>query len=98
MHKDHYENIYCVVSGYKDFILHPPTDLAWIPYGKFYSFYSGLWKSMNDFSNYAIGISGHYPAAQFYRKDDVFDTKVLEDADRVNLKKKLFSLLFHSIH
>ncbi|XP_071534213.1 bifunctional peptidase and (3S)-lysyl hydroxylase Jmjd7 isoform X2 [Panulirus ornatus] len=32
MHKDHYENIYCVVSGYKDFILLPPMDLPWIPY------------------------------------------------------------------
>lgn len=32
MHKDHYENIYCVVSGEKEFILHPPTDLPWIPY------------------------------------------------------------------
>jgi jumonji domain-containing protein 7 len=24
-HKDPYENIYCVVRGYKDFILFPPT-------------------------------------------------------------------------
>lgn len=32
MHKDPYENIYCVVSGEKTFILHPPTDLPWIPY------------------------------------------------------------------
>ncbi|KYM98552.1 JmjC domain-containing protein 7 [Cyphomyrmex costatus] len=32
MHKDHYENIYCVMSGEKNFILHPPTDLPWIPY------------------------------------------------------------------
>ncbi|XP_011704970.1 PREDICTED: jmjC domain-containing protein 7, partial [Wasmannia auropunctata] len=32
MHKDSYENIYCVVSGEKNFILHPPTDLPWIPY------------------------------------------------------------------
>jgi len=35
MHKDPYENIYCVVSGYKDFILQPPSDLPWIPYAKF---------------------------------------------------------------
>lgn len=35
MHKDHYENIYCVISGFKDFILHPPTDLPWIPYDHF---------------------------------------------------------------
>jgi hypothetical protein len=32
VHKDPFENIYCVVSGYKDFILHPPTDRPWIPY------------------------------------------------------------------
>ncbi|CAL4126815.1 unnamed protein product, partial [Meganyctiphanes norvegica] len=35
LHKDHYENIYCVVSGYKDFILIPPSDLPWVPYAKF---------------------------------------------------------------
>ncbi|XP_076065754.1 bifunctional peptidase and (3S)-lysyl hydroxylase Jmjd7-like [Oratosquilla oratoria] len=35
MHKDHYENIYCVVKGFKDFILLPPTDTPWIPYKKF---------------------------------------------------------------
>ena len=32
MHRDHYENIYCVIRGSKKFILHPPTDLPWIPY------------------------------------------------------------------
>lgn len=32
VHKDPYENIYCVISGSKEFILHPPTDLPWIPY------------------------------------------------------------------
>lgn len=35
MHKDHYENIYCVVSGYKDFVLLPPSDVAWVPYKKY---------------------------------------------------------------
>ena len=32
MHKDHYENIYCVIKGEKRFILHPPTDAPFIPY------------------------------------------------------------------
>jgi len=32
MHKDPYENIYCVVRGHKIITLHPPTDLPWIPY------------------------------------------------------------------
>ena len=32
MHKDPYENIYCVVRGHKDITLHPPSDLPWIPY------------------------------------------------------------------
>ncbi|XP_071449889.1 bifunctional peptidase and (3S)-lysyl hydroxylase Jmjd7 [Hetaerina americana] len=32
MHRDPFENIYCVIRGHKDFILHPPTDLPWLPY------------------------------------------------------------------
>ncbi|XP_012535168.1 bifunctional peptidase and (3S)-lysyl hydroxylase JMJD7 isoform X2 [Monomorium pharaonis] len=48
MHKDPYENIYCVVSGEKNFILHPPTDLPWIPYRNYPSavykeYDSGKW-------------------------------------------------------
>ncbi|XP_068624929.1 bifunctional peptidase and (3S)-lysyl hydroxylase Jmjd7 [Battus philenor] len=35
MHKDPYENIYCVIDGHKDFILIPPTDLPYVPYSKF---------------------------------------------------------------
>lgn len=35
MHKDHYENLYCVVSGEKHFVLIPPTDRPFIPYGLF---------------------------------------------------------------
>ncbi|KAJ3654453.1 hypothetical protein Zmor_013641 [Zophobas morio] len=32
MHKDPYENIYCVLDGFKDFILIPPTDLPYVPH------------------------------------------------------------------
>ncbi|KAG8560979.1 hypothetical protein GDO81_015204 [Engystomops pustulosus] len=32
VHKDHYENLYCVISGEKHFILHPPSDRPFIPY------------------------------------------------------------------
>ncbi|XP_061380562.1 bifunctional peptidase and (3S)-lysyl hydroxylase Jmjd7 isoform X1 [Danaus plexippus] len=35
MHKDPYENIYCVIDGYKDFILIPPTDLPFVPYRRY---------------------------------------------------------------
>ena len=31
-HKDPYENIYCVVRGYKDITLFPPSDLPWLRY------------------------------------------------------------------
>ena len=34
VHKDHYENLYCVVSGEKHFLLHPPSDRPFIPYGR----------------------------------------------------------------
>ncbi|XP_044291665.1 cytosolic phospholipase A2 beta-like [Varanus komodoensis] len=33
LHKDHYENLYCVISGEKHFLLHPPSDRPFIPYG-----------------------------------------------------------------
>jgi len=45
MHKDPYENIYCVVRGYKDIILHPPTDIPWIP---FRNFTPAVYKSNRD--------------------------------------------------
>lgn len=32
VHKDPYENLYCVVSGEKHFLLHPPSDRPFIPY------------------------------------------------------------------
>ncbi|XP_016347956.1 bifunctional peptidase and (3S)-lysyl hydroxylase JMJD7 isoform X2 [Sinocyclocheilus anshuiensis] len=32
VHKDHYENLYCVITGQKEFILLPPTDRPFIPY------------------------------------------------------------------
>lgn len=32
LHKDHYENLYCVVRGEKRFILYPPSDRPHIPY------------------------------------------------------------------
>ena len=35
MHKDPYENIYFVIDGCKDFILIPPTDLAYLPYEQY---------------------------------------------------------------
>lgn len=35
LHKDHYENLYCVVSGQKTFTLYPPTDMPYIPHQNF---------------------------------------------------------------
>lgn len=32
LHKDHYENLYCVISGEKTFTLYPPTDMPYIPH------------------------------------------------------------------
>ncbi|XP_065834269.1 bifunctional peptidase and (3S)-lysyl hydroxylase Jmjd7-like [Oscarella lobularis] len=45
MHKDHYENLYCVVAGEKTFVLHPPTDAPFIPY-KYYK--PGVYKKCGD--------------------------------------------------
>ncbi|XP_043198143.1 bifunctional peptidase and (3S)-lysyl hydroxylase Jmjd7-like isoform X2 [Amphibalanus amphitrite] len=35
LHKDHYENVYFVISGYKDILLLPPGARPWIPH-RFY--------------------------------------------------------------
>ncbi|XP_044751249.1 bifunctional peptidase and (3S)-lysyl hydroxylase Jmjd7 [Coccinella septempunctata] len=35
MHRDPYENLYCVIDGFKDFILISPTDLPYVPYKEF---------------------------------------------------------------
>lgn len=35
VHKDPYENMYCVIDGWKEFILIPPTDLPFVPYQTF---------------------------------------------------------------
>jgi jumonji domain-containing protein 7 len=35
VHRDHYENVYLVVSGSKTFTLIPPTDVPWVPYSTF---------------------------------------------------------------
>ena len=34
VHKDHYENLYCVIKGEKIFTLIPPSDQVHVPYGK----------------------------------------------------------------
>ncbi|XP_077036319.1 bifunctional peptidase and (3S)-lysyl hydroxylase JMJD7 isoform X2 [Agelaius phoeniceus] len=43
LHKDHYENLYCVVSGEKYFLLHPPSDRPFIPYALFRYWKSKVW-------------------------------------------------------
>ncbi|XP_011301391.1 jmjC domain-containing protein 7 [Fopius arisanus] len=62
MHKDPYENIYCVVSGEKEFILHPPTDLPWIPYRKYpsavYKRDKSSWKIQSVPQNHSDDSSG----------------------------------------
>lgn len=35
VHKDPYENIYCVISGHKDFILIPPVSYHNVPRRRF---------------------------------------------------------------
>ncbi|GIX86832.1 bifunctional peptidase and [Caerostris darwini] len=35
LHKDNYENIYCVIRGCKEFLLYPPVAVLWMPYETF---------------------------------------------------------------
>ncbi|ESO91613.1 hypothetical protein LOTGIDRAFT_122126, partial [Lottia gigantea] len=45
MHRDHYENLYCVISGWKKFLLIPPTDLPFVPYE---SYETGVYKQQEE--------------------------------------------------
>lgn len=45
LHKDPYENTYCVISGYKDFILIPPTDYAYVPRS---TYPTGIYKTAHN--------------------------------------------------
>ncbi|GJQ69910.1 hypothetical protein Trydic_g22452 [Trypoxylus dichotomus] len=45
VHKDPYENIYCVIDGYKDFIIIPPTDLPWVPHN---IYKKGIFKNVTN--------------------------------------------------
>ncbi|XP_013116105.2 bifunctional peptidase and (3S)-lysyl hydroxylase Jmjd7 isoform X1 [Stomoxys calcitrans] len=51
MHKDPYDNLYCVISGHKDFILFPPHCLPWIP-KRLYS--TGVYKRNDETKKYYI--------------------------------------------
>lgn len=50
VHKDPYENIYCVIDGHKDFILIPPTDLPCVPYKMYRQAVYESVKPNNDYS------------------------------------------------
>ncbi|KAK9722874.1 Cupin-like domain [Popillia japonica] len=62
MHKDPYENIYCVIDGYKDFILVPPTDLPWVPHN---TYKKGIFKNVTT-DSYEIEMV----KSTFQSKDD----------------------------
>uniref|UniRef100_A0A8C2HCB1 Cupin-like domain-containing protein n=1 Tax=Cyprinus carpio TaxID=7962 RepID=A0A8C2HCB1_CYPCA len=42
LHKNHYGNLYCVISGQKEFILLLPMDRPFIPYGKEHFLYPAV--------------------------------------------------------
>ncbi|XP_043998608.1 bifunctional peptidase and (3S)-lysyl hydroxylase JMJD7 isoform X2 [Gambusia affinis] len=60
MHKDPYENLYCVISGEKHFILLPPTDRPFVPYGLYQS---AVYQEQDGGSLDPSGPSGPGPGA-----------------------------------
>lgn len=55
VHKDPYENIYCVIDGHKDFILIPPTDLPCVPYRMYdQAVYKSVQPKKNKFYDFFI--------------------------------------------
>ncbi|XP_070565447.1 bifunctional peptidase and (3S)-lysyl hydroxylase JMJD7-like [Ptychodera flava] len=61
MHKDHYENLYCVIQGEKHFILLPPTDLPYIPYGLYQAAVYKTNDTTGDFDIVEDHDTGHVP-------------------------------------
>ncbi|KAJ3310224.1 hypothetical protein HDV04_005163 [Boothiomyces sp. JEL0838] len=53
LHKDPYENIYCVVSGEKEFVLLPPSDTPFL-YKQFYPVYKYNSNMQLEDQNYSI--------------------------------------------
>ncbi len=78
-HKDPYENIYCVVRGYKDFILFPPTDLPWLYYQ---DYPQGVFQRTDkgDFEVKLLEDQGNFPAAA--QKKSIM-TKMPSFADKI---------------
>ncbi|KAK3730750.1 hypothetical protein QZH41_007120 [Actinostola sp. cb2023] len=58
MHKDHYENLYCVVSGSKTFTLIPPSDLPFVTYG--------LYKP----AKYQLGANGDFGIVEEFQSEE----------------------------
>lgn len=73
MHKDPYENIYCVIDGYKDFILIPPTDLPYVPYRKY---------PVGTFKN--VNINGYKIEPQYIQGDKSYPLNTIEKNDSQN--------------
>lgn len=55
LHKDPYENMYCVISGFKDFVLIPPTDY---PYVRRAKYPVGIYKTGTNGDMYIDPIGG----------------------------------------
>ncbi|XP_051253975.1 bifunctional peptidase and (3S)-lysyl hydroxylase JMJD7 isoform X3 [Dicentrarchus labrax] len=78
MHKDHYENLFCVISGEKNFILLPPTDRPFIPYGNpsnnpVSSFSNPSNNPVSSFSNPSynpVSSYGEYQPAVYRQQED----------------------------
>lgn len=94
VHKDPFENIYCVISGYKDFILHPPTDRPWIPYKK-YPLASYKETTPGVFDIIPCGIDQHKNTSdledvnqqQFYSDGSLSSTAIAKDKTTLHFDK-----------
>ncbi|XP_051253973.1 bifunctional peptidase and (3S)-lysyl hydroxylase JMJD7 isoform X1 [Dicentrarchus labrax] len=92
MHKDHYENLFCVISGEKNFILLPPTDRPFIPYGNpsnnpVSSFSNPSNNPVSSFSNPSynpVSSYGEYqPAVYRQQEDGEFEVVDQSDSEKV---------------
>lgn len=90
VHKDHYENLYCVISGQKDFILLPPTERPFIPYGTWIKWDHVLLLEPQPLQLCVcvfVCATGHYQPAEYRQQDDgVFEVVDRSDSEKVSLQ------------
>jgi jumonji domain-containing protein 7 len=81
MHKDHYENIFCVASGMKSFTICPPGDSIYFQEG---SFASG--EFYHDSNGWSVKLDGEGGESDKVRWIDIDIERLIDDYNQSNFR------------